>query len=196
MMRMTAVTLAALVGLISAPSWSEEVSDPTEEAAGSMAPAEEAEAAAEPAAPAEEAELPPAGRLERGVFTTAVVDREPQDALDTLSNRSREVLYFSEIRGASGQTITHRWEWNGKPMAEVSFQVSGPRWRVHSSKRLDPNWLGEWTVTVLDSEDRVLSRDSFTYTDAGTEAVPATEVGQEAPAPDEEAPPAAPEPEI
>jgi hypothetical protein len=134
--------------------------------------------------------------VERGVFTTAVVDREPQDSLDTLSNRSREVFYFTEIREAPGQTITHRWEWNGKQMAEVSFEVNGPRWRVHSSKRLDPNWVGEWTVTVLDSADRVLSSESFTYTDAGAEAVPATEVGEEAPAPGEETPPAAPQPEM
>jgi hypothetical protein len=189
MMRMTAVALAVLVALVAAPGWSEEVSDPTEEAAGSMA-------AAEPAAPAEEVELPAPGRVERGVFTTAVVGREPQDSLDTLSNRSREVFYFTEIREAPGQTITHRWEWNGKQMAEVSFEVKGPRWRVHSSKRLDPNWVGEWTVTVLDSADRVLSSESFTYTDAGAEAVPATEVGEEAPAPGEETPPAAPEPEM
>ena len=101
---------------------------------------------------------------------------------------------FSEIREAPGETITHRWEWGGKLMAEVSFDVGGSRWRVHSRKRLDPNWLGEWTVTVLDSAGRVLSSDSFTYTDAGAEAVPATEVSEEAPAAGGETPPAAPQP--
>jgi len=136
----------------------------------------------------------PAGRVERGVFTTAVVDREPRDSLDTLSNRSREVFYFSEIRDAPGETITHRWEWGGKLMAEVSFDVGGPRWRVHSSKRLDPNWVGEWTVTVVDSAGRVLSSGSFMYTDAGAEALPATELSEGVPAAGALTPPAAPEP--
>jgi hypothetical protein len=187
--------LAMLVALVAAPALSEVGADPADEAAGAPAAAEEPVAPAEePQAPAEEPQAAPVGRLERGGFTTAVVDREPQDSLDTLSNRSREVFYFSEIREAPGETITHRWEWGGKLMAEVSFDVGGPRWRVHSSKRLDPNWLGEWTVTVLDSAGRVLSSESFTYTDAGAEAVPATEVSEEAPATGGETPPAAPQP--
>jgi hypothetical protein len=198
--------LAVLAVLIAAPASSEVDAAPADEAAGAPVAAEEAAAepaapaeepvppAEEPAAPAEEPQAAPAGRVERGAFTTAVVDREPQDSLDTLSNRSREVFYFSEIRGVPGETITHRWEWDGKLMAEVSFDVGGPRWRAHSSKRLDPIWLGEWTVTVLDSAGRVLSSESFTYTDAGAEVAPATEVSEEAPAAGGETPPAAQQP--
>jgi hypothetical protein len=49
-------------------------------------------------------------------------------------------------------------------MAEVKFDVKGPRWRVSSSKNLLPEWLGEWKVSVIDGQGRVLVTDSFTYT--------------------------------
>jgi hypothetical protein len=106
---------------------------------------------------------PSAGRVERASFTTGVVEREPQDTLTSLGNDHVQVLYFSEIRDAEGDTVVHRWEWNGQVMAEVTFEVGGPRWRIHSSKSLDPSWLGEWTVTTVDSSGRVLQTDTFLY---------------------------------
>ena len=57
-------------------------------------------------------------------------------------------------------------------MAEVSFDVGGNRWRIHSSKNLQPIWLGKWTVTVVDDEQRVLATHEFDYEEAET-AVPA-----------------------
>ena len=117
MKRTTAAMLAMLAALIGAPASGELDTAPAGEAGAAPAPAEDPEALAA------EAQAPPAGRVERGNFTTTVVDLEPQDSIRTLSNLIREVVYFSEIRGAPGETITHRWEWSGKPMAEVSFDV-------------------------------------------------------------------------
>ena len=108
----------------------------------------------------------PNGRVARSTLTTAVIDREPQDTIETLTNDNVQILYFTEVRGATGDTITHRWEWNGTVVAEVPFAVQGPRWRIHSSKNLDPSWLGEWTVTAVDSSGRVLSQEQFTFSEA------------------------------
>ena len=63
----------------------------------------------------------------------------------------------------AGQRVTHRWEYNGQVMADISFNVGGDRWRTHSSKNLQPIWLGEWTVSVLDTDMNVVSRNSFNY---------------------------------
>ena len=46
-------------------------------------------------------------------------------------------------------------------MAEVDFNVNGPRWRVWSAKNLWPTWLGEWTVEVLNSKDEVFFKKEF-----------------------------------
>ncbi len=109
----------------------------------------------------------------RSAFTTAMSEREPTDSLSEMGNDTQRIFYFTEIRDMQGETITHRWEFNGQVMAEVSFEIGGPRWRVNSSKTLQPIWLGQWTVTVVDGQGNELSSESFTYVTADTGSMPA-----------------------
>jgi hypothetical protein len=82
------------------------------------------------------------------------------------------VFFFTELRDFEGMTVTHRWEWNGSVMAEVPFEVGGPRWRVYSQKSLQPGWVGTWTVTVLGPTGGVLETRSFEYQSAAEESAP------------------------
>ena len=120
----------------------------------------------------------PGGSVARSAFSSSIVDREPQDELTALPNDHEKVYFFTELEGLAGQTITHRWEYNGQVMAEVSFDVGGERWRTHSSKNLQPIWLGEWTVTVVDENENVLTTQKLDYTvaDATAPAAPAAAV--------------------
>ncbi|WP_170165000.1 DUF2914 domain-containing protein [Inmirania thermothiophila] len=106
------------------------------------------------------------GAVARAVFTTGITGREPVDRVVELPNDQRRVYYFTELVGLAGQTVTHRWEYGGRVMAEVAFRVGGPRWRVWSSKNLLPQWTGEWRVAVVDEAGRVLAEDRFNYVDA------------------------------
>ncbi len=128
---------------------------------------------AEEAAPAAESapvEAPaPQGRVARSQFTSAIENREPSDKLERLGVGTEEVTYFSELRGLNGQTVTHLWEHGEQVMAEVKFNVKGDRWRVWSSKRLMPEWHGEWHVTVLDGEGRALHSERFVLERAAEE---------------------------
>ncbi len=124
---------------------------------------------------------PLSGRVARAGFTAQVVDREPQDSVTSLPNDASQILFYSEFKGLEGQTLTHVWERDGTEMARVPIVVGGSRWRVYSTKNLDPSWLGEWKVNVVDEEGRVLHSESFSYVAA--EAQPAAE---EADAPSEE----------
>ena len=36
---------------------------------------------------------------------------------------------------------------------------------MHSSKNLLPEWVGEWTVSIVDSGGQVLASDTFVYTE-------------------------------
>jgi len=119
----------------------------------------EAAAAPEP----REAEQEAAGSVSRASFTTAIVEREPVGEIVSLTEETDEVLFFSELLGLEGHTVTHRWEFDGEVVAEVPFQIGGPRWRVHSSKRLQPSWSGEWSVEVIDETGAPLTRKAFTY---------------------------------
>jgi len=105
----------------------------------------------------------------RAIFATEIQDREPVDQVGQLTNDNSVVYFFTELRGLEGQTITHRWEQGGEVRAEVNFNVGGNRWRVWSSKNLQPGWLGEWKVSVVDAGGNVLSQESFAYVPATAE---------------------------
>jgi len=107
-----------------------------------------------------EAEAPQqGGRVARSAFTTAVVDREPTDSLDALPSGVETVSYFTELRGLEGKTVIHRWSFGGEVVMEVPFEVAAPRWRVHSTKRIDPTRSGEWTVSVVVAGGELLSEE-------------------------------------
>ncbi len=112
----------------------------------------------------------PAGWIARAGLTSAIQDREPVDSVTSLNNDSTSLYYFTEVRDMAGQTVTHRWEYNGKVMAEVEFQIGGSRWRVYSSKSLQPEWTGDWKVSVLDAAGNPLSVNTFAYTEAPASA--------------------------
>ncbi len=110
------------------------------------------------------------GFVHRAGFTTAIHEREPQNMVTRLLNDKRKIYFFTELRDMKGQTVTHRWKLDGKVMAEIPIRVGGPRWRVHSSRWLDPGWVGRWTAAVVDSRGRTLASSSFAYApiEAGT----------------------------
>jgi len=123
-------------------------------------------------APAAASAAPAKGTITRAMFTNTVVDREPKDTLTNLTNDATQVYFFTELHDLAGQTVTHQWEYNGKVMFEKKFDVGAARWRVFSAKTLDPSWLGEWKVSVLDAQGGTLGVNTFTYTKA-TAAAPA-----------------------
>lgn len=99
----------------------------------------------------------------RAQFTTAMEEREPVDNVVILSSENQKIYFFTDLRNLSGQQVRHRWEYNGNVEAEVEFQVEGDRWRTYSSKTMDPNKLGEWTVLVIDQEGWPLKAVVFEY---------------------------------
>ena len=105
-----------------------------------------------------------AGEVSRALFATAIDNREPVSAVESLdSSTTRSVTFFTELNDLSGQTVTHQWTHNDKVMFEKSFEVKAQRWRVWTSKTLIPNWSGTLTVNVLDAEQTLLASRSFEY---------------------------------
>ena len=97
------------------------------------------------------------------MFTTAVTDREPVDQVTSLTNDVSQVYFYTELKDLEGQAVTHKWEHGGEVKAAVTFDVKGPRWRVWSSKQLDPSWTGEWTVSVVDALGATLAQAQLIY---------------------------------
>ena len=85
--------------------------------------------------------------------------------VEEVDNSLGKIYFFTNIRNFSGERITHRWNYQGRVMAEVSFNINGPRWRVWSSKNLWHTWIGEWKVEVLTDDGSVLYEKVFNYVD-------------------------------
>ncbi len=102
-----------------------------------------------------------AAGIERGLFTSAVVDREPVDQLSEIAPDQNQVTFFTELRDLQGQNITHQWIYDDSVMFEKTFTVGGPRWRVWSSKTIPPEATGTWMVNTLDGERNVLMTQSI-----------------------------------
>lgn len=197
-MKIRVVLLATVLGLAQS-AWAEDAAPQNDEPAGAVdassnvpmaqetaEPAVE-ESMAEEAPMAEEAMEPAAGMamatgtVSRAQFTSAIENREPVDTLDAVENDLRTVYFFTELRDMDGQTVVHRWTYNGQVMAEVSFPVGGSRWRVYSSKNLIPEWVGTWAVEVLNANGEVIESKSFTYVNAAAveDAMEAPEAADE-----------------
>jgi hypothetical protein len=114
---------------------------------------------------AEEAAAPAAAQWEvaRAIVTSGISEREPVDEMSQVSGDAAQVNFFTELRGMQGQRVVHRWVHNDTVMAEVGFDVNGPRWRVWSSKKMVSEWKGAWQVSVVDGNGEVLVTREFKY---------------------------------
>ncbi len=129
---------------------------------GASLPARAADEPAQPD-PAAKAAVQIPGMVTRAQFTRDIKDLEPVDTVSTLTNDQTRIIYFTEIHGMAGQTVTHRWEFNGKVVLEKRHEVGSSRWRAYTSKTLDPASLGEWKASVVDAAGGTLSVNTFTY---------------------------------
>ena len=102
-------------------------------------------------------------RVARGLFSTNIIDREPVDQVIILTTAVNLVYFYTDLRNYQGQTITHRWEHEGKLVTEKKFAVSGSRWRVYSQKDLNPSMTGTWSVVVSDSRGWPVYAAIFQY---------------------------------
>ncbi|MCI0504823.1 MAG: DUF2914 domain-containing protein [Gammaproteobacteria bacterium] len=161
-----------LLLLLINPAFAEEkpaaAEEPAAADAGGAAPADTGSAAETTPAEPEQAqqEAPKTGgedkrQIARAQFTTGIADREPTDDIVMLPSNNDKIFFFTELVNFNGQTIKHRWEYEGKVMAEVEFKVESSRWRVHSSKNIQPEWKGIWNVIVLDENNNPLKVTSF-----------------------------------
>jgi len=103
------------------------------------------------------------GVVARAMFTTDIDDREPVDRVLILKNNFPQLYFFSDLRHLQGQSVKHRWEYEGRVVKEKVFQVQGPRWRVYSLNKMDKSMTGRWTVVITDENDCPLKVVIFQY---------------------------------
>jgi type II secretory pathway predicted ATPase ExeA len=104
-------------------------------------------------------------KVVRAQFTTGIREHEPINQLGPViqAAEARQLYYFTELRNMRGETITHRWEHEGRVVTKVPFRIESDSWRVYSRKQLTPATRGNWLVVVTNSKGEVIRRDSFKY---------------------------------
>ena len=105
----------------------------------------------------------PHQNISKAVFALDIKDRAPINIIEELDNSLGKIYFFTNIRNLQGTRVKHRWIYNNKVMADVIFDIKGPRWRVWSSKNLWHTWTGKWIVEVVTSENEVLYKKEFNY---------------------------------
>jgi hypothetical protein len=100
-------------------------------------------------------------KVVRDVLASAVTDRQPVEATIPISTGVEQIFYFTELEGGPA-TIRHVWTWQGRTMATVTLEVKTPRFRTWSSKRIQPEWTGQWRVEAQTTDGMVLSSKDFT----------------------------------
>lgn len=107
-------------------------------------------------------------RVARAALTTAVIEREPVDALGPVvtgdGSELQRLYFFTELRQLQGQRVRHRWIAGDRIQAEVPFEVGGAwRWRVYSSKQLLAAQAGPWRVQLVLDDDTVIYSYPFEF---------------------------------
>ena len=105
----------------------------------------------------------PQQNISEAEFAKKIIDRVPINIVREFDNSLGKIYFFTNIRNLQDTSIKHRWIYNNKVMADVVFDIKGPRWRVWSSKNLWHTWTGKWIVEVLTSENEVLYKKEFNY---------------------------------
>lgn len=114
------------------------------------------------------------GQVARAQFTSGIRGLEPINRVTSVFSVNGEVFsldgrplptlyYFTEITGMGGETVIHRWEYQGITVEKVSFDIGDDRYRVYSGKDLPPDGDDDWRVIVTDAQGNVIKTDSFSF---------------------------------
>ena len=96
------------------------------------------------------------------VITTMVSNRMPVDRVEVYPAQLGRLYCFTLIEGATAETSVHHvWLYEGKEMARVTLPVRSAKWRTYSSKRIVPEWKGDWEVRVVDPAGNELTTGRF-----------------------------------
>lgn len=101
----------------------------------------------------------------RFIISSSVIEHEPIGNINDIifDNNIATVYAFSEVNNLKDSTLYYLWNVDGKDVAKVKVSVGGNRWRSHSSKFIQANMQGEWTVELQNEKGEILATNRFYY---------------------------------
>ena len=71
------------------------------------------------------------------------------------------VMLYTEMQNLSGKVLYHDWYMNERLMARVRIPVRASNQNSHSSKFINAQMTGDWTVKVVDDTDELYAEAHF-----------------------------------
>ncbi len=103
----------------------------------------------------------------------AIEERMPVEAGVEFSSDMEQIYLWCKVTGMTDTTtIKHLWIYQEKQLASVSLPVRSSSFRTWSSKKLLPQWVGDWEVRVVDADDNILKSLKFTVVKPMVEEMP------------------------
>jgi hypothetical protein len=103
--------------------------------------------------------------VSRALLTDKINNKEPAGELNlpVAVNKAQAVgvYYFTELTGLKGRTLYHEWLNNGEVVFNRRLNILANRWRTSSSKLFTDNDVGNWSVRLIDENERILNKKSF-----------------------------------
>jgi hypothetical protein len=104
--------------------------------------------------------------IRRFTISQKVKDHEPIGNISDIhfdENNIATVYAYSDAIGLKDDTLYYKWFLDGKEIAKVKVSVWSNRWRSYSSKFIQPNMQGNWTVELQNKKGDVLAVNHFQY---------------------------------
>ena len=103
------------------------------------------------------------GIISQALFTTAVIDGRPVNRVLVLDDTVETVYFYTRLKNFQGKRITHRWEYNGRVMAQQSFQITSANQAIASSVKIGRQQTGRWSVVIENQQGWPLHAEMFMY---------------------------------
>jgi len=103
--------------------------------------------------------------VQRFIIAPRVINNEPIGTISDIKfdNNIAAVFAFTEVTDLKDTSLYYYWSLNGEAVTRVRVDVGGKSWRTYSSKIIQPQMRGEWTVEMKNKHGDTLAISRFTY---------------------------------
>ncbi|MFQ5330047.1 MAG: DUF2914 domain-containing protein [Thermodesulfobacteriota bacterium] len=100
--------------------------------------------------------------VEVAVVGTGVDNLVPIGVADSFPPSVDRIYCYSKIINGEATTITHRWYYEERVVAEVPLTIGSPNYRTYSYKTILPHHNGIWRVEIVSEAGDLMDALEFT----------------------------------
>ena len=100
--------------------------------------------------------------VEVAVIGTGVENLIPIGVAESFPSSIGRIYCYSKIINGEATTITHRWYYGERVVAEVPLTIGSPSFRTYSYQTILPHYNGNWKVEIVSETGELMETLEFT----------------------------------